>query len=106
MRIVFPEEKTDGEISKILKERQGEQTMKIEIKKTSIKRCPFCGSRVEVTNGILRLPILMFKCMNKKCGAVVSFDNGTANNDPITALDFWNARAGEEDDKKTATTSD
>lgn len=73
--------------------------MKIDIKKTSIKRCPFCGSTIDVTKGILRLPILMFKCTNKKCGAVVSFDNETANNDPIKALDFWNARAGEDNDK-------
>lgn len=73
--------------------------MKIDIKKTSIKRCPFCGSEVQVSNGILRLPILMFKCTNEKCGAVVSFDNETANKDCIKALDFWNARAEEEDDK-------
>lgn len=71
--------------------------MKIDIKKTSIKRCPFCGSYVEASNGLLRFPILMFKCTNKKCGAVVSFDNETANNDCIKALDNWNARA--EDDR-------
>lgn len=70
--------------------------MKIDIKKTSIKRCPFCGSTVQASNGVLlQLPMLMFFCTNKECGAVVSFDNETANNDPIKALDNWNARAGE-----------
>lgn len=74
--------------------------MKIDIKKTSIKRCPFCGSEVQASNGvILQLPMLMFFCTNKECGALVSFDNEKANKEPEKALNLWNARAGEGNDE-------
>lgn len=56
------------------------------------KRCPFCGGEVKVTHGLMNLPIWLFKCKNKDCGAVISFDCDRANNDPNEAFELWNRR--------------
>lgn len=57
-----------------------------------LRECPFCGSKVEVTRGIVNVPFLFFKCTNSDCGAVISFDNASANLKPISAKDNWNMR--------------
>ena len=66
---------------------------------TELKPCPFCGSKIAVTRGLLNAPFYFFKCRNEKCGATVSFDNMTANLDPPKAVGNWNRRGdnGKED---------
>ena len=57
-----------------------------------LKPCPFCGSKVEVTRGMMNAPFLFFKCTNLTCGAVISFDNAASNLKPRNAKDNWNRR--------------
>lgn len=61
--------------------------------KPRIKECPFCGGEVSLMS--LTLPIRMFYCKNyKTCGAVVSFDNPTANKEKGDQhkIECWNRR--------------
>lgn len=55
--------------------------------------CPFCGGRVKATHGLLQLPIMLFKCRNPECGAIVSFRNDEADTIPSTAVKYWERRA-------------
>lgn len=57
-----------------------------------VKTCPFCGSEVRVTKGLINAPFWFFKCANPKCGAIVSFDNMDANLRPRAALKYFNNR--------------
>lgn len=60
-----------------------------------VKPCPFCGSKlVNYTRGIICAPIVLMKCGNRACGAVVSFDNEECHILPEKAIDFRNMRAG------------
>ena len=60
-----------------------------------VKPCPFCGSKlVSYTRGIINAPIVMMKCGNPVCGAIVSFDNEECHMLPEKAINFWNSRAG------------
>ena len=61
--------------------------------KPKLKACPFCSSKVEVTRGLTGAPFLFFKCKNLDCGAVISFDNASANLKPISAIDNYNRRS-------------
>mgnify|MGYP003298296154 CR=1 FL=1 len=65
-----------------------------------LKKCPFCGSNILVTKGlgVVNVQYFFFKCQNHKCGAVVSFDNITANTYPETAVLNWNSRKDGEHD--------
>lgn len=59
----------------------------------TLKRCPFCGSKVNLMN--LMTPVPMFYCKNyEKCGAVVSFDNPKCNlsSSDEPKIEAWNRR--------------
>lgn len=58
-----------------------------------VKNCPFCGSSVAITRGLINAPFWFFKCRNAECGATVSFDNMAANLAPPKAVNNWNVRA-------------
>lgn len=63
-----------------------------------MKRCPFCGSRVMRTKGILG-QFWFFKCTNDKdCGAMISFDCDKYNNQPDLAIERFDRRVGDDDD--------
>jgi hypothetical protein len=65
--------------------------MKIKLKK-ELKPCPFCGSLVREAEGIGGL--LFFACTNYAgCGAMISFDQKTANAYPEKAIDMYNRRS-------------
>jgi len=65
--------------------------MKIKLKK-ELKPCPFCGSPVKEAEGIGGL--LFFTCTNYAgCGAMISFDQETANLHPEKAIDMYNRRS-------------
>lgn len=67
--------------------------MRLAKDKVELKRCPFCGSKVGVTDGVMG-KIRMYCCMNfKGCGATISFDNPLANRMPASADNFFNNRA-------------
>lgn len=67
--------------------------MKSMIERVEVRDCPFCGAKVNVSHGALHIaPFYFFKCKNKNCGAVVSFDNLAANIDPKKAMENWNRR--------------
>ena len=69
----------------------GKERMKIKLKK-ELKPCPFCGSEVREAEGIGGL--LFFACTNYAgCGAMISFDQETANLHPEKAVDMYNRRA-------------
>lgn len=36
--------------------------------------CPFCGAKVRTYTNLFAGSLIMFKCTDKKCGALVSFD--------------------------------
>lgn len=61
----------------------------------NIRPCPFCGSPVAVTRGLINAPFWFFKCRSAECGATVSFDNMAANLNPPKAAENWNRRAHE-----------
>lgn len=63
--------------------------MKVAIQ---LKTCPFCGCDVEMSHGVMNLPIYLFKCKNHNCGAVMSSDNDRTRVSAITAVDFYNKR--------------
>lgn len=56
------------------------------------RNCPFCGGNVVATKGVFNAPFFMFKCQNKDCGAVISFNNVKANKEPIIAFKNFNNR--------------
>ena len=62
-----------------------------------IKPCPFCGSKVKITKGVYNAPFWFFKCTNRRCGAVISFDNDRANICPDVAIYNYNERWAEND---------
>ena len=62
-----------------------------------IKPCPFCGSEVKITKGVYNAPFWFFKCTNRRCGAVISFDNDRANICPDVAIYNYNERWAEND---------
>lgn len=55
-----------------------------------LKPCPFCGGTVKRAIGFNGLNF--FKCFNKGCGAVVSFDNDYYNTHTNEAINAWNER--------------
>lgn len=58
-----------------------------------LKRCPFCGSQVDLMT--LFTGIKMFYCRNHAgCGAIVSFDNKKCNDEKGEAekIKAWNRR--------------
>ncbi len=55
-----------------------------------LKPCPFCGQTVRRVIGFNGLNF--FKCTNKHCGAVVSFDNDFYNAYKNKAIKAWNRR--------------
>lgn len=57
------------------------------MKANKIKKCPFCGSKVNCEYGVGE--ILFFHCTNKKCGAMVSFRQYDATK---TEIEKWNGR--------------
>ena len=61
-----------------------------------LKRCPFCGHKVAITNGVLG-KLTMIVCTDyKNCGATISFDNPYANLIGETAvIKLFNTRAKE-----------
>lgn len=66
-----------------------------------LKPCPFCGGKVksEIKTlgdqyGLYR--ILFFKCQNKDCGAIISFNNGETYSDYMKAIEAWNRRTDDE----------
>ena len=64
--------------------------MKIKLKK-ELKPCPFCGCPVREAEGIGGL--LFFTCTNyAECGAMISFDQETANLHPEKAIEMYNRR--------------
>ncbi len=57
-----------------------------------IKRCPFCGSIVDVTlYKVSKAPF--FTCMNGKCGAVVTFSEDNSCRFAADSFERWNKRA-------------
>ena len=60
-----------------------------------LKPCPFCGGTVKITQGLTGAPFLFFKCKNKDCGALISFDNDVANATPILAIENYRKRVSE-----------
>lgn len=68
--------------------------MRSMIERVEVRECPFCGAKVNVSHGALHIaPFYFFKCKNKNCGAVVSFDNYEANMQPEKAVKYWNERS-------------
>ena len=55
-----------------------------------LKKCPFCGDEIGIKIGLGGLRF--FKCKNKKCGAIVSFDNDYCNNYPEKSVERFNKR--------------
>ena len=55
--------------------------------KTTLKRCPFCGKEVILTEGIGK--IRFFECTNRRCGAMVSFRNYIKGR---SETEKWNGR--------------
>lgn len=61
-----------------------------------LKPCPFCGNDVNpyiVRHGDVFL--MMIKCKNSSCGAIMSFDNNFCNITPGMTVEYYNKRAGE-----------
>lgn len=56
--------------------------------KEHLKPCPFCGYPITETIGFMQLRHLK----NRSCGAVISFDNDRANNNPDSTYEYWNRR--------------
>ena len=65
--------------------------MKANINKP-VKPCPFCGGSISITNGFIGAAFLFFKCNNKKCGAIISFDNDKCNAEPNKAKAYFERR--------------
>lgn len=62
--------------------------------KIDLLHCPFCGGEV-VEEDFMR--VIFYKCQNKKCGAIVNFNNEMVNNMPSAAAIFWNAREADKE---------
>ena len=54
--------------------------------------CPFCGSNVSITKGLINAPFWFFNCKNPYCGAIISFNNKETNMEPSKALDYFEWR--------------
>lgn len=55
--------------------------------------CPFCGGKVVMNRGmVLQLPIYLFTCLNKNCGAKVSFANAETEAVAVSAMKYWQKR--------------
>ena len=72
-----------------------------------IKSCPFCGSEVKAEVMVQEDPykfysrILFFKCLNKECGAIVSFNNEKTYKSHMKAIENWDRRANDDEGKNT-----
>lgn len=69
---------------------------RIEYLESDIKKCPFCGSPVDLMT--LFTGLNMFYCRNHGgCGAIVSFDTDECNTEKGNAnkIAHWNRREGE-----------
>lgn len=65
------------------------------MKENEIKKCPFCGSVVDLMG--LMTGLKMFYCRNHiGCGAIVSFDTSDCNLEKGDAnkIRHWNRRTG------------
>ena len=58
---------------------------------TKLKPCPFCGGEVDRITGFGNFK--HFRCQNKGCGAIVSFDNRLCNTNSKKASEYFNRRA-------------
>lgn len=63
----------------------------------TLSPCPFCGKPVREFRGIVGAPFVFFKCTNKRCGALVSFDNPYATTKVTSAEKCWNKRMENDD---------
>ena len=69
--------------------------------KLRVKSCPFCGGEVEATHGILNMPIWYFKCRNRDCGAVISFDCEKTYRNQDEAFELYDRRDGNQVETET-----
>ncbi len=61
------------------------------MEKYELKPCPFCGGKVSEAIGVMGLRF--FTCGNyKECGAIMSFDQKAANENPWKAKIMYNRR--------------